>query len=338
LKRYSIFISAPSADARGAREIATASLLSAQQIPTCMEFFHSSPKDTRQYIEDIIDLCDYYCLILANEYGHVPGDMSVSWTQFEYQTARRQGKPIIAFICSANSAARDPKTSEFIRQLEKDAITVRFWASELELSGAITGSVQNLIREYPAPGWVRTDRYRDDQESLQMFYRRSADFDFTDFIMHPGDISVLVNDGYKWHQRCAAALQKRFERRERAATTFITLDENSDLIAYVAQKSEKEVVEQQHDIALFHESLSRMAKETGYENLRLAKSPHINTHCLYICSDYALVTTYFTSKHRFVQLPLFKYRSGTEMYDDFILDFDLIARPALARLARDGRA
>jgi hypothetical protein len=333
LKRHSVFISAPSADARSARELATASLLSAQQIPTCMEFFYSSPQETKKYIEEIIDLCDYYCVILINSYGHRPEDMPVSWTHFEYQVARRRNKPIIAFICNANIANRDPRTSEFIGEIERDGTTPRYWTSDRELGGAIIASVQHLIRQYPAPGWIRTDRYHDDQESLQLFCRRSGDFDFTEFILHPGDIGILLNDGYKWHQRFEAALRKRFGRGDSHGTTFITLDDESDFIPYVSQKSEKDITEQRRDIVLFHEALGRMANETGYKKLRLAKSANINTHCLYMCANYVLVTTYFTSKHRFMQLPLFKYRSGTDIYDDFALDFDLIARPALARLA-----
>ena len=298
-----------------------------------MEFFDSSPKDTQQYIEEIIELCDYYCLVLINEYGHCPAGMAVSWTHFEYQVARQHRKPVIAFICNANNADRDPRTSEFIRQVESDGITARFWTNDRELTGAVIGSLQSLIREHPAKGWVRTDSYHDDQESLQLFYRRSTDFDFAEFIMHPGDISVLLNDGYKWRQRFEPALRNRFNRGGAYTTTFITLDDQCDLLPYVAQKSEKEIIEQQRDIVLFHETVREMARDAGYKSLRLAKSANIHTHCLYICAEYVLVTTYFTSKHRFMQLPLFKYRSGTDMYDDFALDFDLVARPALAKLA-----
>jgi hypothetical protein len=35
--------------------------------------------------------------------------------------------------------------------------------------------------------------------------------------------------------------------------------------------------------------------------------------------------------HRFLHLPLFRYRSGTGVYDDLQQDFDLIARPLMAK-------
>jgi len=110
------------------------------------------------------------------------------------------------------------------------------------------------------------------------------------------------------------------------------MDDTGSLLNYVANKSHKSEREQRNDILQFHESMQDLARKYEYENLVLLKSNHINTHCLYLCEEYALVTTYFSSAHRFLHLPLFKYRSGTSLFDDYSEDFNIIARPLLDRL------
>jgi hypothetical protein len=333
MKRYSIFISSPSSDTREEREVVISALLTGAYIPAGMEFFYSAAKETKSHIREMIDYSDYVCIILKSAYGAPPPDIGISWTEYEYGLARHElGKPIVAFVYNGDTQARDPRTMALIERIEREGTSVRFWRTTAELGGAVIGSIQNLVRERPAPGWVRTDKYHDEQESLQSFYRRSADYDFTDFILHEGDIRVLLNDGYNWRRRHELALTRRFEKLRDFSTTIVTLDETSNLLEHVAAKSEKSLSHQQNDIREFHAALTALARAAGYDKLRLLRHGAINTHCLYICSDYAIVTSYFTSPHRFQHLPLFKYRGGTDIYDDFLMDFETIARVALDRL------
>jgi hypothetical protein len=333
MKRYSIFISSPSSDTREEREVVISALLSASFIPTSMEFFYSAPKETKSYIREMIDYSDYYCMIVKNDYGSPPPDVGVSWTEYEYQLARHElHKPIIAFVYNGNAGSRDPRAAALIERIEREGTTVRFWRSAAELGGAVVGSIHNLVREVPAPGWVRPDKYRDEEESLRSFYRRSIDYDFSEFILHESDIRILFNDGYNWRRRYEEVLISRFERLSKFTTTIITLDEESEFLAYIAAKSEKSLLHQQNDIRELHRELAALAQRAEYRKLRLLRHGAMNTHCLYICSDYVIVTTYFTSPHRFLQLPLFKYQKGTGIYDDFLMDFETIARVALDRL------
>ena len=114
-------------------------------------------------------------------------------------------------------------------------------------------------------------------------------------------------------------------------TTFITSDDQGSMLEYLSMKSGKKESEQRNDIIEFHSVTAELASACGYKGLILLKSDLFNTHCLYVCDQYVLVTSYFTSPHRFPHLPLFKYRSGTSLYDDFSEDFNLIARPLLNR-------
>jgi hypothetical protein len=298
-----------------------------------MEFFYSTPKETKSHLKDMINYTDYVCIVLKNEYGDTSQDLDISWTEYEFNISKQElNKPIVAFIYNGANQERDARTEALIKRIEHEGITLRFWSTIVELGSAVVGSVQALIREKPAPGWVRTDSYHDEQESLQAFYRRSADYDFSSFIMHGSDIRILMNDGYNWRLRHKQVLTERFTNLQNYSTTIITLDEGSALLDYVADKSEKSSSHQRNDIVEFHNEISKMAIDCGYNKLKLLKGHEINTHCLFICSDYAIVTTYFTSKHRFQHLPLFKYKKGTDKYDDFLMDFEMISRPALDKM------
>ena len=98
--------------------------------------------------------------------------------------------------------------------------------------------------------------------------------------------------------------------------------------AYVAPRSHKDRASGLRESAYHFTLLAQ--NETGYRNLEVHGHSAMNTHCIYLCDDYVIVTTYFTSNNRFLQLPLYKFRAGTSIYDDFKLDFDLLYREARA--------
>src|ERR1700674_4733688 len=150
MKRYSILISSPSKDTREEREIVISALLTGTYIPAGMEFFYSTPKETKSHIRDMIDNSDYFCIILKNAYGDPPPDIGISWTEYEYRTARNDlGKPIVAFVYNGEMRERDRRTTALIERIERGGTTVRFWKTTAELGGAVIGSVQNLVRERP---------------------------------------------------------------------------------------------------------------------------------------------------------------------------------------------
>jgi hypothetical protein len=334
MKRYSVFVSSTLRDTREPRNLVIGALLTGSYIPIGMEFSPSTIKETKSHIEELIALSDYVCLIIKSDYGDIPEGMTTSWIHFEYEVAKRHKRPIIAFAYNGRKrgAQGENRTEKFVQSIETDGTTLRFWKTSAELGGAVLSSLKILTQESSAPGgWVRREAYIDEEDSLEQFYRRSSDYDYSDFLTSSSDIRILLNDGYGWRRRHEAALAARFKMRQEYSTTIITSDDKGEHLEYVAAKSQKGIEEQRADIVSFHEAVSALALKHRYTKLRLLKSKYINTHCVYICKDYAIETPYYTTFHRFVHLPLFRYRSGTGIYDDIWQDFELIARPLLAK-------
>lgn len=333
MKRFSVFVSSTLRDTKEARGAVIGALLTGAYIPVAMEFSPSTIKETKSHIEELIFLSDYVCLIIKGEYGAIPEGMDRSWIELEYEIAKKHGRPIIAFAHTPRKktgVARDPRTDQFVKRIEDDGTTLRFWQTTKELGGAVLTSLKILTQEGAAPGgWVRRVAFVDEEDSLIEFYRRSSDYDYSDFLASPGDIKVLLNDGYNWRIRHAEAIAHRFRTRKDHWTTIITIDDEGPQFDYIAAKSQKGTAEQRDNVRLFHQAITKQAEECGYGKLRLLKSPYINTHCLFLSKDYAIETPYYTAFHRFFHLPLFRYRAGTGIYDDLQQDFDLIARPLL---------
>ena len=306
--------------------VATA-LLQQSYLPSGMELFPSSPGMTWPYIQEAIRLSDYYVLILGKTYGSIfPGE-ELSWTEKEFEFATEIKKPLLVFLARHNPDEIEPATLRFRARISDERL-VKFWQSGSELVSSVLGSLADAVRQYPAAGWVRTDAFLDEEESMMTFYRRSADFDFSSFLMSPGDIRIMVNDGFNWLRKYESAVSRRFTELPQASTFVLHISPQSPLLQRIAQKSNKNLAQQRRDIIEFNKNFKSLARAAGYEKLDIFGHERFNTHCLYICQDYAIATTYFTSDNRFLHLPLYKFRSKTSIYDDFFLDFDLLFREA----------
>ena len=71
MTKYQVFISSTYKDLIPARESLIMSLLSSKYIPCGMEIFSSSSDSQFEYIKRMLNLCDYYVLILAGRYGEI---------------------------------------------------------------------------------------------------------------------------------------------------------------------------------------------------------------------------------------------------------------------------
>jgi hypothetical protein len=332
MKRYQVFLSSPFEDLVEERRLLGSALLNQSYLPAGMEMFPSSPGATWPYIQETIKLSDYYVIVLRTSYGSLfPGE-TTSWTEREFDYARALGKPILAFLHRVPDETFDASMAAF-RKRVMDGQLIKYWNDTPSLIGSVLGSLAEAVRQYPAPGWVRTDTFLDEEESMLTYYRRSAEFDYGDLLRSAGEIRFLVNDGFSWLKRNLEAIRERFLKIPSARTIVLHVGANSPMLSYIAKKSGKSLREQRRDIEQLRARLRELAVETNYHNLEMFGHHAVNTHCLFINSDYAIVTTYFTSNNRFLHLPLYKFRSGTSIYDDFKQDFDLLYRDASAREA-----
>ncbi len=70
-KRYQVFISSTFSDLLNERKMILDLLLMADCIPAGMEAFAAADAEQFDIIKKVIDLCDYYVLIIGKRYGTV---------------------------------------------------------------------------------------------------------------------------------------------------------------------------------------------------------------------------------------------------------------------------
>ena len=140
-KKYQIFVSSTYKDLINERAAAVNALLDMDFIPVGMEQFPSSPMKQWEYITKMIDMSDYYLLILAGRYGSIDKESGLGYTEKEYQYAQEKGIPRIAFLHrdigkipmdkSAENDAEKQKLKEFRTLVENDGL-VNYFENEDE--------------------------------------------------------------------------------------------------------------------------------------------------------------------------------------------------------------
>jgi len=163
-KKYQVFISSTYDDLKVERSIVAQSILSLDCIPSGMEYFPAIDDQQWNYIKQLIDQCDYYIVIVGGKYGSLT-DCGLSYTHREYEYAKNNNKPIIAFIYGEiDNLPKDKKESDprkianlndFIGCLSNKLY--KRWKNKDELESCVVTSVVNLIKCTPAIGWIRAN-------------------------------------------------------------------------------------------------------------------------------------------------------------------------------------
>jgi hypothetical protein len=116
-----------------------------------------------QTIQRSIDSCDYYVVIVAGIYGSLRPD-GLSFTESEYDYARKIGKPILASLF--DDLHRLPmdrvepteegraKLAKFRDKLMNDRLC-QFWMNEYALVGGVLEGLNRATETHPLPGWIR---------------------------------------------------------------------------------------------------------------------------------------------------------------------------------------
>ena len=101
-KKYQIFISSTYTDLIDERKLIIDALLKMDFIPAGMEMFVASDTEQFKVITKVIDLCDYYLLIIGKRYGSINEETQISYTEMEYNYALSKGIPILVFTLNDN--------------------------------------------------------------------------------------------------------------------------------------------------------------------------------------------------------------------------------------------
>lgn len=170
-KRYQIFISSTFADLEEERRMVMEAIISLNCFPAGMEMFPATDTEQLNYIKGVIDQSDYYVLILAGRYGSLAKD-GISFTEKEYQYAKRKGIPILAFIRKNIELLPSKYVDENKGKLEKfknkvkRGRMVRFWSDPMELKFLIIDSLRKAFDTHPRIGWIREESLLSNNISL----------------------------------------------------------------------------------------------------------------------------------------------------------------------------
>ena len=173
-KKYQVFISSTYTDLIEERRKVLDILLMADCIPAGMEAFVATDNEQFEVIKKVIDLCDYYILILGMRYGSISPTTGISYTEMEYEYAKEKGIPVLVFaiddeiILSEEKCETDPTKIEKLNSFREKALKNRLasiWKNSDELSGKVAISIMRAKTEIERPGWQRAVNY--DEASLR---------------------------------------------------------------------------------------------------------------------------------------------------------------------------
>jgi len=156
-KKYRVFISSTYRDLAELRQELRELLTGTEFEPVGMESFLGAGISLPKYLEELIDDCNFYVVIVAGCYGTVPDGSKVSYTEMEYDyAARSRGLPILAFIEDGRRDYPD-NLINFKSKIAGGDVTPTFWSDPAKLPGLVL-KVLNMNRERNRrPCWVRED-------------------------------------------------------------------------------------------------------------------------------------------------------------------------------------
>jgi nucleoside 2-deoxyribosyltransferase len=172
-KKYQVFVSSTYEDLVEERKEVSQAILECDCFPSGMELFPASNNNQWTVIKKVIDDCDYFLLIIAGSYGSLGIDDEgnrKSYTEMEFDYAVKKGKPVIAFfsdIAVKKDDAIDIQSLENFRKKVKDDKLIKYWKSKDELHKEVLRSLQKLINENPAQGWIKPDKPGDPSANLE---------------------------------------------------------------------------------------------------------------------------------------------------------------------------
>ena len=173
-KKYQVFISSTYSDLKEERRKILDILLMADCIPAGMEAFVASDIEQFEVIKKVIELCDYYILIIGKRYGSINEQTGLSYTEMEYEYAKELGIPVLVFALdesvevSEDKKEKDPEKIAALDAFRQKALTNRLatiWKTQDELTGAVAVSIMRATKQIQRPGWQRAVDY--DEASLR---------------------------------------------------------------------------------------------------------------------------------------------------------------------------
>jgi hypothetical protein len=169
-KKYQVFVSSTFTDLQGPRQELMLSLLSMGMIPTGMELYPTEQNNQWPMIQQVINECDYYVVLVGGRYGTL-SPIGLSYTHREYVYAATKKKPVIAFLhdhpellpAESREATREGEVRfrDFRKLLQDKAAIFRYWSNPADLAEVVRKAMPMVVRQNPAQGWVRATQVAD---------------------------------------------------------------------------------------------------------------------------------------------------------------------------------
>ena len=159
-KKYQVFISSTYEDLKEERKNVTETLLMMDCIPAGMEAFCAADEEQFEYIKKVIDLCDYYVLIIGKRYGSISPITGKSYTEMEYDYAKAKNIPVLVFPVYADVDKPSDGHEKELSAFKKKAYGRKmgaYWRTPDGLGRAVAISLEKAIRKNDRPGWIRLD-------------------------------------------------------------------------------------------------------------------------------------------------------------------------------------
>ncbi|MDP4188011.1 MAG: DUF4062 domain-containing protein [Bacteroidota bacterium] len=179
--KYQVFISSTYSDLNKERKQVLDILLMADCIPAGMESFVATDDEQFNVIKKVIDLCDYYILILGKRYGSVNESTGLSYTEMEYNYAINKGIPVLVFVMDDSVELENSKVeadvikSGKLAQFKSRAMRNRLasvWRNTSDLMGKVAISIMQAKSEISRPGWHRGSDIEKEQLKMEVFALR----------------------------------------------------------------------------------------------------------------------------------------------------------------------
>ncbi len=159
-KKYQVFISSTYEDLKEERKNVIETLLMMDCIPAGMEAFCAADEEQFEYIKRVIDLCDYYVLIIGKRYGSISELTGKSYTEMEYDYAKSKNIPILVFPVYADVDKPSDGHEKELNVFKKKAYGKKlgaYWKNPDDLSKKVAISLEKAMKLNNRPGWIRLD-------------------------------------------------------------------------------------------------------------------------------------------------------------------------------------
>ena len=177
--KYQVFISSTYSDLSNERKRVLDILLMADCIPAGMENFVATDDEQFNVIKRVIDLCDYYILIIGKRYGSINETTGLSYTEMEYNYAIDKGIPVLVFAIDdsvelpnekvESDVIKSGKLAEFKSKAMRNRLA-NIWKDESDLMGKVAVAIMRAKTEIKRPGWHRGNDDEKEQLIKRIFF------------------------------------------------------------------------------------------------------------------------------------------------------------------------